>query len=153
MSTYELNKQMPQDPGEGHYYVAETADVIGRVRIRLNASIWFGAVIRGDNEWIDIGERTNIHDNCTLHTDPSLPLTIDRNCTVGHNAILHSCLIGDNSLIRMGAILLSGAKIGNNSIVGASTLVPEGREFPDNSVIAGIPARRVRQIDADEINT
>lgn len=128
-------------------YIAETAVVIGRVRIRIGASIWFGAVLRGDNEWIEIGERTNIQDNCTLHTDPGFPLTIGPGCTVGHNAILHGCWIGKNTLIGMGAILLNGAKIGDNCVVGAGALVGEGTVVSDRSVIVGMPARKIRDID------
>jgi len=151
MPIYELNGQAPEDPGAGRYYIAETAVVIGRVRIKLDASIWFGAVLRGDNEWIEIGERSNIQENCTLHTDPGFPLTVGQDCTVGHQVILHGCTIGSNSLIGMGAILLNGSKIGNNSLVGAGALVPEGKEFPDNSVLVGTPARLIRKTDADTV--
>lgn len=151
MPIYELDGQIPEDPGAGRYYVAETAVVIGRVRLKLDASIWFGAVLRGDNEWIEIGERSNIQENCTLHTDPGFPLTVGRDCTIGHHVILHGCTVGNNSLIGMGAILLNGSKIGNNSLVGAGALVPEGKEFPDNSVLLGTPARLIRQTDADTV--
>jgi carbonic anhydrase/acetyltransferase-like protein (isoleucine patch superfamily) len=151
MPIYELDGQIPEDPGAGRYYVAETAVVIGRVRLKLEASIWFGAVLRGDNEWIEIGERSNIQENCTLHTDPGFPLTIGRDCTIGHHVILHGCTVGNNSLIGMGAILLNGSKIGNNSLVGAGALVPEGKEFPDNSVLLGTPARLIRKTDADTV--
>ena len=102
-------------PATGHYWVAETAALIGRVRLKSEASVWFGAVLRGDNEWIELGERSQIQDNATLHTDPGFPLTIGSNCVIGHNVILHGCTIGDNSLIGMGAIMLNGAKIGSNS--------------------------------------
>ena len=118
--------------------------MIGRVRLKSHASVWFGAVLRGDNEWIEIGERSQIQDNATLHTDPGFPMTIGDNCVIGHNVILHGCMIGDNSLIGMGAILLNGAKIGRNCLVGAGALVTEGKEFPDNSLIVGSPARVVR---------
>ena len=128
-------------------YVAETAVVIGRVRIRMGVSIWFGAVLRGDTEWIEIGERTNVQDNCTLHTDPGFPLTIGSGCTIGHNSILHGCSIGDNTLIGMGAILLNGAKIGSNCVVGAGALVAEKAVIADNSVVGGMPARRIREAD------
>jgi carbonic anhydrase/acetyltransferase-like protein (isoleucine patch superfamily) len=104
-------------------------------------------VLRGDNEWIELGERSQVQDNCTLHTDPGFPLTIGRNCVIGHNVILHGCSVGDNSLIGMGAILLNGAKIGINSLVGAGSVVTEGKSFPDNSLIVGAPARVIRGMD------
>jgi carbonic anhydrase/acetyltransferase-like protein (isoleucine patch superfamily) len=148
MAIYELDGQIPQDPGAGHYFVADTAVLVGRVRLKRDASVWFGSVLRGDNEWIEIGERSNIQDNCTLHTDPGFPLILGEDCTVGHNVIMHGCTVGNNSLIGMGAILLNGAKIGSNSLVGAGALVPEGKEFPDNSLLVGAPARVIRQNDA-----
>ena len=104
-------------------------------------------MLRGDNEWIELGERSQIQDNATLHTDPGFPMTIGANCVIGHNVMLHGCTIGDNSLIGMGAILLNGAKIGNNSLVGAGALVTEGKSFPDNSLIVGAPARAIRTLD------
>lgn len=130
-----------------HCYVADTAVIIGKVRIKSGASIWFGAVLRGDNEWIEIGERTNIQDNCTLHTDPGFPLTVGNGCTVGHNAILHGCVIGNSTLIGMGAIVLNGAKVGSNCIVGAGALVGEKMIVPDNTLVVGSPAREIRNND------
>jgi carbonic anhydrase/acetyltransferase-like protein (isoleucine patch superfamily) len=121
--------------------------LIGNVRLRGDSSVWWGAVLRGDNEWIEIGERSQVQDNSTLHTDPGFPLTIGRNCVIGHNVVLHGCTIGDNSLIGMGAIVMNGAKIGSNCVVGAGALVPEGKTFPDNSLIVGAPARVVRPTD------
>ena len=147
MPIYELDGQAPEFPGEGQYWVAETATLIGRVRLKADASVWFGAVLRGDNEWIELGERSQIQDNATLHTDPGFPLTIGRNCVIGHDVILHGCTVGDNSLIGMGAILLNGAKIGQNSLVGAGAVVTEGKTFPDNSLIVGAPARVIRTLD------
>jgi carbonic anhydrase/acetyltransferase-like protein (isoleucine patch superfamily) len=147
MPIYELDGQAPEFPGEGDYWVAETAVLIGRVRLKINASVWFGAVLRGDNEWIELGERSQIQDNATLHTDPGYPLTIGSNCVIGHKVVLHGCTIGDNSLIGMGAIVLNGAKIGNNSLIGAGSLVIEGKSFPANSLIVGAPARAVRTVD------
>jgi carbonic anhydrase/acetyltransferase-like protein (isoleucine patch superfamily) len=147
MPIYELDGQGPEFPGEGNYWVAENATLIGRVRLKHEASVWFGAVLRGDNEWIEIGERSQIQDNATLHTDPGFPMTIGSNCVIGHNVILHGCIVGDNSLIGMGAILLNGAKIGQNSLVGAGAVVTEGKTFPDNSLIVGAPARVVRSLD------
>ena len=106
-----------------------------------DASVWFGSVLRGDNEWIELGERSQIQDNATLHTDPGFPIVIGRDCVIGHNVILHGAKVGDNSLIGMGAILLNGATIGKNSLVGAGALVTEGKSFPDGSLIVGAPAR------------
>src|SRR5512132_4044969 len=147
MAIYKLDGQAPEFPPVGQYYIDESAGVIGRVRLKAEASVWFGAVVRGDNEWIELGERSQIQDNATLHTDPGFPLTIGRDCVIGHNVILHGCTVGDNSLIGMGAILLNGAKIGNNSLVGAGSVVTEGKSFPDNSLIVGAPARAIRTLD------
>jgi carbonic anhydrase/acetyltransferase-like protein (isoleucine patch superfamily) len=144
---YELDGQQPEFPAGGRYWVADTATLIGRVRLKSYASVWFGAVLRGDNEWIELGERSQIQDNSTLHTDPGFPLTIGANCVIGHNVVLHGCSIGANSLIGMGAIVLNGAKIGVNSLVGAGALVTEGKSFPDNSLIVGTPARAIRTLD------
>ena len=147
MAIYELDGQAPEVPGDGLYWIAETAVVVGKVRLKSEASIWYGSVLRGDNEWIELGERSQIQDNCTLHTDPGFPLTIGKACVIGHNVVLHGCKVGDNSLIGMGAIVLNGAKIGANSLVGAGALITEGKEFPDNSVILGSPAKAVRETD------
>ncbi len=147
MAIFELDGQAPELPGEGEYWIADNATVIGRVRMRKDSSIWFGAVLRGDNEWIELGERSQIQDNATLHTDPGFPIVIGSNCVIGHNVILHGCTIGDNSLVGMGAIMLNGSKIGKNCLVGAGAVVTEGKEFPDNSLIVGSPARVIRSID------
>jgi carbonic anhydrase/acetyltransferase-like protein (isoleucine patch superfamily) len=147
MPIYELDGAGPEFPGDGSYWIAETAVVIGKVRLKQNTSIWFGAVLRGDNEWIELGERSQIQDNATLHTDPGFPMVIGSNCVIGHNVMLHGCVIGDNCLIGMGAILLNGAKIGAGSLVGAGALVTEGKSFPDNSLIVGSPAKAVRTLD------
>ncbi len=147
MAIYELDGQAPEFPADGLYWVAETAAVVGRVRLRSDVSIWYGSVLRGDNEWIEIGARSQIQDNCTLHTDPGFPLTVGTDCVIGHNVILHGCTIGDRSLIGMGAIVLNGVKIGANSLVGANALITEGKTFPDNSVILGSPAKAVRESD------
>jgi carbonic anhydrase/acetyltransferase-like protein (isoleucine patch superfamily) len=148
MAIFELDGVGPDLPRDGGYWIAESAIVIGRVRLKTDASVWFGSVLRGDNEWIELGERSQVQDNATLHTDPGFPLTIGDNCVIGHNVVLHGCTIGANSLIGMGAIVLNGAKIGKNCLVGASALVTEGKEFPDNSLIVGSPARAVRTLDA-----
>ena len=147
MPIYELDGQAPELPEDGRYYIADTAVLIGRIRLKRDASVWFGSVLRGDNEWIEVGERSNVQESCTFHTDMGFPLTIAANCTIGHNVILHGCTIAENSLIGMGAIVLNGAKIGRNSLVGAGALVTEGKEFPDNSLIVGSPARAVRTLD------
>jgi carbonic anhydrase/acetyltransferase-like protein (isoleucine patch superfamily) len=152
MPIYELDGQAPEFPEAGQYWIAETAVLIGRVRLRKDASIWFGAVLRGDNEWIEIGERSQIQDNATLHTDPGFPMTIGSNCVIGHNVMLHGCAVGDNSLIGMSATLLNGSKIGNNSLVGAGAVVTEGKTFPDNSLIVGAPARVIRTLDQKAVD-
>jgi carbonic anhydrase/acetyltransferase-like protein (isoleucine patch superfamily) len=147
MAIYELDGEAPEFPADGLYWVAETATVVGRVRLHSDVSIWWGAVLRGDNEWIEIGARSQIQDNATLHTDPGFPLTIGQDCVIGHNVILHGCAIGDNTLIGMGTTILNGAKIGANCLVGANALITEGKEFPDNSVILGAPANALREVD------
>jgi len=151
MAIYELDGQGPDLPADGNYFIADTATVIGKVRLKQGASVWFGAVLRGDNEWIEIGEGSNVQDGSTCHTDLGFPLTIGKNCTVGHNAILHGCTVEDGSLIGMGSIVLNGAKIGRNSIVGAGSVITEGKQFPENSLIIGSPARVVRTLEPDQI--
>src|SRR6201997_1673327 len=147
MAIFELDGQAPELPADGRYWIADSAAVIGRVRLKSNTSVWFGAVLRGDNEWIELGERSQIQDNATLHTDPGFPMTIGPDCVIGHNVILHGCAIGANSLIGMGAILLNGARIGANCLVGAGALITEGKSFPERSLIVGAPARAVRTLD------
>ena len=144
---YELDGMRPELPEEGAYWVAPTATLIGKVRLKREASVWFGAVLRGDNEWIELGERSQIQDNATLHTDPGFPMTIGPDCVIGHNVILHGCTIGPSSLVGMGAILLNGARIGANCLVGAGALITEGKSFPERSLIVGAPARAVRILD------
>jgi carbonic anhydrase/acetyltransferase-like protein (isoleucine patch superfamily) len=147
MPIYELNGARPEFPAEGEYWVAENATLIGRIRLKSQTSVWFGAVLRGDNEWIELGERSQIQDNATLHTDPGFRMTIGANCVIGHNVILHGCIIGDESLVGMGAIMMNGSRIGTNCIVGAGAVITEGKTFPDNSLIVGAPARVVRTLD------
>lgn len=132
-------------------WVADTADVIGRVELAADTSVWFGTVIRGDNEPIRIGRGTNIQDNSVLHSDLGSPLTIGEDVTVGHQVMLHGCTIGDGSLIGIQAVVLNGARIGRNCIVGAGALVTEGKEFPDGSMILGSPAKAVRQLSEEQI--
>lgn len=151
MPLYALDGIEPSLPADGRFFVAPDAHVIGKVRIAADVGIWFGAVIRGDNELIDIGEGTNIQEMCMLHTDPGAPMTIGAGCTIGHKVILHGCTIGTNTLIGMGSTILNHARIGNNCLVGANSLVTEGKEFPDNSLIVGSPARAVRTLDDQAI--
>jgi carbonic anhydrase/acetyltransferase-like protein (isoleucine patch superfamily) len=147
MAIFELDGEAPELPPDGRYWIADNATVIGRVRLKSDASIWFGSVLRGDNEWIELGERSQIQDNATLHTDPGFPISIGDNCVIGHNVVLHGCTIARNSLIGMGAIVLNGARIGRNCLVGAGAVVTEGKVFADHSLIVGTPARAVRTID------
>ena len=129
-------------------WVAPDANVIGRVRLKAGASVWFTATLRGDNEWIEVGPGSNVQEGSTLHTDMGYPLTIGRDCTIGHNVILHGCTIGDESLIGMGAAVLNGARIGRNCLIGAGALITEGKEIPDGSLVMGAPGKVVRQLDA-----
>jgi carbonic anhydrase/acetyltransferase-like protein (isoleucine patch superfamily) len=147
MAIYELDGEKPEFPADGLYWVADTAVVIGKVKLHTNVSIWYGSVLRGDNELIEINTRSQIQDNATLHTDPGFPLTIGRDCVIGHNVVLHGCTIGDGSLIGMGAIVLNGVKVGANCLVGAGALLTEDKAFPDNSMIIGAPAKAVRATD------
>jgi carbonic anhydrase/acetyltransferase-like protein (isoleucine patch superfamily) len=151
MPLYALDDVTPELPGEGRYWIAPDAQVIGRVRLGLDVGIWFGAVLRGDNELIAVGEGSNIQEHAVCHTDPGAPLTIGVHCTIGHHAILHGCTIGDNSLVGMGATVLNHAVLGKNCLVGANALVTEGKTFPDNSLIVGAPARVVRTLDEDAV--
>ena len=128
-------------------WIAPDANVIGRVRLLAGASIWFNATLRGDNEWIEIGAGSNIQEACTLHTDMGSPLTIGRDCTIGHNVILHGCTIGDETLIGMGATILNGAVIGEGCLIGAGALVTEGKVIPDGSLVMGAPGKVVRELD------
>ncbi len=149
MAIYQLGEHVPEINSSA--YVTESANIIGKVRIEANASIWFDVTIRGDNERIVVGENSNVQEGCILHTDPGYPLTIGNNVTVGHQAMLHGCSIGEGSLIGIQAVILNNAKIGKNCLVGAGALVTEGKEFPDNSLIVGAPAKAVRTLNADDI--
>ncbi|GGX17775.1 gamma carbonic anhydrase family protein [Undibacterium macrobrachii] len=145
MAIYQLADISPEIDASA--YITDSAQVIGKVTIEANASVWFGTVIRGDNERIHIGANSNLQESCILHTDPGFPLTIANNVTVGHQAMLHGCTIGEGSLIGIQAVILNGAKIGKNCLVGAGALVTEGKEFPDNSLIVGSPAKVIRTLD------
>jgi len=151
MAIYELDGQAPELPADGNYFIADTATVIGKVRLSSSASVWFGAVLRGDNEWIEIGEGSNVQDNSTCHTDPGFPLTIGKNCTVGHNVILHGCAIEDGVLVGMGSIVMNGARIGRGSVVGAGSVITEGKQFPEYSLIIGAPARVIRTLEPAQV--
>lgn len=144
---YALDGLAPVVPDNGHVFVAPDANLIGKVRLGEDVSIWFGATLRGDTEWITIGERSNVQDGVVMHTDPGCPLEIGADCTIGHGAILHGCAIAGLSLVGMGATILNRARIGRCSIVGANALVTEGKEFPDFSLIIGSPARVMRLLD------
>ncbi|WP_439529852.1 gamma carbonic anhydrase family protein [Pannonibacter sp.] len=149
MPLYALDGISPDLPEDGQYWIAPDAQLIGRIRLETDASVWFGAVLRGDNELILVGRRSNVQDGAVLHTDMGYPLTIGSNCTIGHKAILHGCSIGDNTLVGMGATILNGARIGRNCIIGANALVAEGKEIPDNSLVVGMPGRIIRTLDAE----
>jgi carbonic anhydrase/acetyltransferase-like protein (isoleucine patch superfamily) len=146
MPLYELDGHQVATPASGRFWVAETAVLVGQVVIEEDASVWFGAVARGDNEPILIGARANVQDGCVLHTDPGFPLTIGPEATIGHRVVLHGCAIGRGALIGMGAVVLNGARIGEESLVGAGALIPEGREIPPRSVVLGSPGKVVRQV-------
>jgi carbonic anhydrase/acetyltransferase-like protein (isoleucine patch superfamily) len=132
------------------YFIADNATVIGEVIIRNNVSVWFNAVIRGDNSLISIGEGSNIQDGAVLHTDPGVPLTIGKNVTVGHKVMLHGCSIGDNSLIGINSVILNNARIGRNCLIGANSLIPEGKEIPDGSLVVGSPGKIVRTLTLEQ---
>lgn len=149
MAIYELDGVAPQVHTQA--WVAPSAQVMGQVSVGAGASIWFGTVVRGDSERITIGADSNIQDASVLHADPGQPLVIGERVTVGHQAMLHGCTVGDESLIGIGAIVLNGAKIGKNCLVGAGALVTEGKEFPDGSMILGSPAKVVRQLTPEQI--
>lgn len=147
MPLYALGPKRPTVPPRGSYWLAPDAHVIGDVTLGDDVGIWFGAVLRGDNEPITVGARSNIQEGVMAHVDPGFPVTIGEGCTIGHHAIVHGCTIGDNSLIGMGATVLNGAVIGSNCLVGANALVTEGKVFPDNSLIVGAPAKAIRLLD------
>ena len=149
MSIYQLGERVPViDPTA---FVHENATLIGLVILRARANVWPYATIRGDNEPIEIGENSNVQECCVLHADPGFPVTIAANVTIGHQAVVHGCTIGEGSLIGIQAVILNGAKIGRNCLIGAGALVTEGREIPDNSLVLGSPGKVVRTLDAAAI--
>ena len=149
MPIYELDGATPEIAQD--CWIAPDAVLIGKVRLLKGASIWFGAVLRGDNEWITIGPDSNVQDHSIVHADPGQPVTIGRGVTVGHRVIVHSAQIGDHSLIGMGAILLNRARIGSHSLVGAGALVTEDKIFEDGKMILGVPAKAIRDLTAEQI--
>ena len=149
MALYQLGDDAPDLQPDA--WVADSASVIGRVRLAAGASVWYGAVLRGDNDWITIGERSNVQDGSVLHTDLGQPLTLGRDVTVGHQVMLHGCQVGDGSLIGIQSVVLNGARIGRHSLLGAGSLVTEGKVFPDGVLLMGRPARVVRELTAEEI--
>ncbi|HQY72954.1 MAG TPA: gamma carbonic anhydrase family protein [Aestuariivirga sp.] len=151
MALHILDGIAPELPAEGSCWIAASADVIGRVRLERNASIWFNAVLRGDNELISVGEGSNVQDGCVLHTDMGSPLTVGKHCTIGHKAMLHGCTIGDNTLVGIGSIILNNAVIGKNCLIGAHSLISERKVIPDNSLVMGSPGKVVRELDAEAI--
>jgi len=148
MAIFQLDDDFPRIADSA--WVADSAQVIGRVELQEGASVWFGAVLRGDNEWITVGRGSNVQDGSVLHTDVGCPLVIGKDVTVGHQVTLHGCTIGDGSLIGIQAVVLNNARIGRNCLVGAGALVTEGKEFPDGSLIMGSPARVVKQLSPEQ---
>ena len=154
MNLFSMNSKAPRLPLTNNYWIADTARLVGDIYLEETVSVWFGAIIRGDNEPISIGSGTNIQENCILHTDNNYPLKVGSNCTIGHGAILHGCTIEDNCIIGMGAIVMNGAQIGKNCIVGARGLVTEEKKFLEkNKLILGIPAKVIRDLTSDELQT
>ncbi len=146
---YRLGEHAVEIAGDD-YFVADNATVVGSVKLENNASVWFNAVIRGDNELITVGENSNIQDGSVLHTDPGVPLTIGKNVTVGHKVMLHGCTIGDGSLIGINSVVLNGAKIGKGCLIGANSLVTEGKDIPDGSLVMGSPAKVIKQLTPEQ---
>jgi carbonic anhydrase/acetyltransferase-like protein (isoleucine patch superfamily) len=151
MALYSLDGIRVETPPQGEFWVAESATVVGKVRLARDSSVWFGAVIRGDNEMIAIGPRTNVQDHAVLHTDPGFPMTIGEGCTIGHQAIVHGATIGENVLVGMGAILMNGCKVGDNCLIAAHALIPEGKEIGAGSLVVGAPGKVIRKLKPEEV--
>ena len=147
---YDLEDKKPKNSGEN--WVAPNATIIGDVTLEKNSSVWFNAVIRGDNENIHVGEGSNVQDGSIIHTDPGCPLRIGKDVTIGHLVMLHGCTIGDNSLIGIGAVILNNAKIGKICIIGAKALITENKEIPDNSLVVGAPGRVIKKVTDEQIS-
>lgn len=148
---YSIGSDHVSVPGEGKYWIAPNAAVMGKVKLEENVGVWFSATIRGEPETITIREGSNIQDNCIMHTDPGYPLTVERHCTIGHNVILHGCHVGERCLIGMGSIILNGAKIGKESLIGANTLIAENKEIPPRSLVVGSPGKVIRQLSDEDV--
>lgn len=146
MAIYELDGVRPTLPQSGNFWIAPSAEVMGNVILKENASVWYGCVLRGDNDPIIIGENTNVQDLSVIHTDIGAPVTIGANVTIGHRVILHGCEIGDDTLIGMGSTILNRVRIGRNCIIGANALIPEGKEIPDNSLVMGAPGKVIKDV-------
>ncbi|MGD9784527.1 MAG: gamma carbonic anhydrase family protein [Hyphomicrobiaceae bacterium] len=151
MSVYALDDVRVRTPANGRFWIAPNAVVLGNVVLEEDASVWFGTVIRGDNEEIRIGRGSNIQEGCVLHTDPGYPMTIGPGVTVGHMVMLHGCRIGARALIGIGSIILNGAEIGEGSLVGANTLIPEGKVIPPRSMVLGSPGRVVKELSEADV--
>lgn len=151
MTIYSLGEFTPDLPESGAFWIAPGAVVVGRVKVGRDVGIWFGAVMRAEDEWIILGEGTNVQDGCLLHVDSGFPLEVGRNCTIGHHAILHGCTIGENTLIGMGSTILNGARVGRNCLIGANCLITENKVIPDNSLVMGAPGKVIRQLDETAI--
>jgi carbonic anhydrase/acetyltransferase-like protein (isoleucine patch superfamily) len=150
LSVYNLGNVTPELPNDDEYWIAPTAAVMGRVILKKNASVWWGATLRGDNDPIVIGEGSNVQDGSVLHTDHGSPLILGANVTVGHLVMLHGCTIGDGSLVGIGSVVLNGAKVGKNCLIGANCLITEGKEIPDNSLVMGAPGKVVRELSPEQ---
>ncbi len=151
MGIYSLDGTNVSFPETDEYWVAENAIVVGNVVLKPNSSVWFGAVLRGDNETITVGEGSNVQDGSVLHTDPGFPLDIGANCTIGHMVMLHGCKIGQGSLIGIGATVLNGAEIGEECLIGAHALIPEGKKIPPRSLVMGAPGKVVRTLGDEHL--
>ncbi|WP_372604006.1 gamma carbonic anhydrase family protein [Actibacterium sp.] len=149
MTLYALDGHEPKLDADS--WVAPDANLIGQIEVQAGGSVWFGCTLRGDNEPIIVGQGSNVQENCVLHTDMGYPLTIGRDCTIGHKVMLHGCEIGDETLIGMGATVLNGAKIGKNCLIGAGALIPQGKVIPDGSMVIGSPGKVIRELDAATI--
>lgn len=149
MAIYQLGDDVPRIASSA--WVADSAQVIGRVQMGEGSSVWFGSVLRGDNEWLTLGERVNVQDGSVLHSDPGFPLTLADDVSIGHMVMLHGCTVGEGSLIGIQAVVLNGAKIGQGCLVGAGSVVTEGKEFPDHSLILGAPAKVVREVTPEQV--
>jgi carbonic anhydrase/acetyltransferase-like protein (isoleucine patch superfamily) len=149
MAVYQLGEHAPEIDASA--FIADSATLIGKVSVEAGASVWFGVTMRGDNERITIGEGSNVQEACVMHTDMGFPLTVGKNVTIGHQAMLHGCTVGDGTLVGIQAVILNGARIGKGCLVGAGALVTEGKEFPDHCLIIGSPAKAVRTLEPDEV--